>query len=62
MKINKNDFYVIIQTDKDNVVTDWFHWRVYPGRYVMSAYNQMKNKETYKIYKLIGLQEVTNEN
>lgn len=61
MMINKNDFYVIIQTDKDNIVTDWFNWRVYPGRYVMSAYNQIKSKETYKIYRLCGLQEVKSE-
>lgn len=60
MKIDKKNFYVIIQTDEYNIITDWFNWRVYLGRYVMSAYNQIKNKETYKIYRLCGFQEVKN--
>ena len=61
MKINKSYFYAIIKIDDKNIIVDWFNWRVYTGRYVTSAYKQIKNKEDYKIYRLAGLQEVESE-
>lgn len=60
MKIDNDAYYAIINKDGGNVY-DWFNDRVYLGRWVMSAYNQIKNKEQYKIYLISNVLEVNNE-
>lgn len=55
MKIDKNKYYSIIKKEADGTTTI-FNNRVYLGRYVMLAYNQIPNKEKYKIATLIALE------
>lgn len=63
MKINKDKFYAIIKKDTNGTVT-FFNNRIYSGRYVMSAYTQIPNKEHYQIAFIHynPLKEATNEN
>ena len=57
MKIDKDAYYAIIDKNKEGVY-DWFNNRVYIGKWVLSAYNQIKNKENYKIYLISNVLEV----
>ena len=53
--IIKNDrFYIIVKEDNKGNITI-FNNRVYLGRWVKSAYKQIKNREEYKIVKIINL-------
>ena len=60
MKIYDNACYAIINKDGGDVY-DWFKNRVYLGRWVINAYNQIKNKDGYKIYLVGNVLEVNNE-
>ena len=60
MKIDNDAYYAIINKDGNNVY-DWFNDRVYLGRWVMSAYNQIKDKDKYKICLISNVLEVNNE-
>ena len=51
MKIEKYRFYAIVCVKRNEVIS-WFNNRVYLGKYVMSAYNQIRDKERYKIYQV----------
>lgn len=48
MEIKKEEFYVIVKFDKNNII-EYFNNRIYIGKYVMLAYNQITNKEEYTI-------------
>lgn len=48
MEIKRDAYYVIAKMENDKIV-DYFNLRVYTGRYVMLAYNQIPNKENYCI-------------
>lgn len=48
MEIKKDKYYVIARIE-NGVTLDYFNLRVYSGRYVMLAYNQIPNKEDYCI-------------
>ena len=62
MKIDKDAYYAIIsKDDKTNIVYGWFNNRVYLGRWVMSAYNQIKNKSDYKIYLINNVLDIENK-
>jgi hypothetical protein len=56
MKIDKSKYYAIVELWEGKVL-DWWKNRVYEGRYVLNAYNKIKDKEGYKIYLLDGLTE-----
>jgi hypothetical protein len=60
VKIDNDAYYAIISKDGSNVY-EWFNDRVYLGRWVMSAYNQIKDKDKYKIYLISNVLEVNNE-
>lgn len=60
MAIDKDAYYAIIKKDNNNV-HDWFNNRVYLGKYVMLAYNQITNKEDYKVYLVTNVLEVNDE-
>lgn len=51
MVIDKNKFYVIIEFVNGNIA-DIFNMRIYSGKFVMLAYNQIKNKEKYTIVEI----------
>lgn len=48
MKIDKDKYYAIVRLENGKVIS-YFNSRIYSGRFVMSAYNQMQNKESYTI-------------
>ena len=49
MEIKRDKYYVIAKISDDKSIEDYFNLRVYSGRYVMLAYNQIPNKEEYCI-------------
>lgn len=48
MKIAKDKYYGIFRKELDGTIT-WFNKRLYLGKYVLLAYNQIPNKELYRI-------------
>ena len=53
MNIKKNRYYAIINV-KHGKIIEWFNNRVYLGKWVMLAYNQIPDKENYKIFPVDG--------
>lgn len=57
MKIDKDQYYAIVCKEGNNIYK-WFNNRVYLGRWVMLAYNQIKDKEKYSVCLINCLTEV----
>lgn len=51
MKIEKDKYYAIVRLENGKVIS-YFNYRIYSGRFVMSAYNQMQNRESYTIVQI----------
>ena len=61
MNIKTDKYYAIVKKE-NNKTTTFFNNRIYLGKFVKSAYNQIKNKEEYQIMqvRLSALKETQN--
>ena len=51
MEIKKEEYYAIVKMENGRI-TEYFNSRVYLGKFVMSAYRQIKNAEDFVICKV----------
>lgn len=61
MIIESNKYYAILCLSNNGLCLDWFKDKVYLGRYVLNAYNKIKDKHNYKICIINKIKEVENE-